>query len=268
MSYNCKNGDCKPPVYKVHKEMNRQKLPQTISTVLITGDPCISADSRRGHGNFARHSQNADGISDALVSDFKNPWVFFNFFKQDKLKILEWFQQKHLIKKVLTCKHCKSQCILSRRERSLDGYTFRCDSGTHEFSVRSESFFKKFRFSLADITLFIMNLLDGLTLKQNAIKIGIDYTNAAPRWAKIVRKIMAERVWREYFINDGTEYKFSHFVQCDESKFGRKVKANSGCPRGRCVWLAGLIERHTGRLLLLPVENRYPFISIVPGACN
>ena len=236
------------------------------SLVALSAPPKTVTERNR-HGNFARLSQRSDTNSPVKISEFKNPWIFFNFFQQQKKEIIKWFQDMKLLKNAVECKHCKSMCILSRRDRALDGYTYRCDSGNHEFSVRSESFFKNFRFSLADITMFIMNLLDGLTLKQNALKIGVEYSNAAPRRAKLVRTIMAERIWREYFCTNGSDYKFSHFVQCDESKFGRKVKANSGCPRGRCVWLAGLIERHTGRLLLLPVQNRYIYIFILPSSC-
>ena len=207
-------------------------------------------------GNFAKTNTGSLVVSETVFHDFKNPWIFHEFFKADKLAIITWFQNKNLLRKELICCHCNRSCQLCKRERSLDGFTFRCDSGQHEFSVRSDSFFANFRFSFADVVLFVLNLIDGLTLKQNARKVGLNYSHAAPIWAKLVRQVMAERVWCEYFGDSTRRYKFSEFIQCDESKFGRKVKANTGCPRGRCVWLMGLVETTTGRLLLLPVKNR------------
>ena len=207
-------------------------------------------------GNFSRQSQRQFCMSETNFRDFHNPWILQNFFGEDKQNVVEWFQKNNLLSREYLCTKCNSLCDLHKRKRSLDGCTFRCDNGMHEYSVRAHSFFKNFRYSLADIVLFIINLLDGFTLVQNARKIGMSYSNAAPRWAKLVRLIMAERIWQEYFCNNSDAYKMKDFVQCDESRFGRKVKANSGCPHGRCVWLAGLIETETGRLLLLPVKNR------------
>ena len=218
-------------------------------------DP-TSGSSVRWLGNYARHSQTTPDMATTTFKDFHNPWVVLNFFKEEKLSIVRWFQEKHLLAKQIACPTCGRPCTLNVRTRRVDGCTFRCDGGLHEYSVRVNSYFKNFRYSFADVLLFVFNLLDGLTLKQNALKIGLSYSNAAPRWAMLARLIMAERVWLEYFADNINTYTMSGFVQCDESRFGRKVKANTGCPRGRCVWMAGLIESETGRLLLLPVQNR------------
>lgn len=206
-------------------------------------------------GNYAKCSQENINIAEREFQSFVNPWLFHTFFASDKGDIINWFQVNGLLKSQLQCVNCNRECKLTKRARALDGYTYRCESGNHEFSLRSDSFFENFRFSLADIFLFMVNLVDGMTLKMNALKVGVNYRQAAPKWAKLVREVMADKVWREYFSGDAA-YKMSEFVQCDESKFGRKVKANTGCPRGRCVWLMGLIERNTGRLLLLPIKNR------------
>ena len=207
-------------------------------------------------GNFRRRTDINLQYNECEFKDFHNPWKFHDFFAGDKLKIIQWFQSKNILHNNLICSKCGRSCRLCRRNRNIDGYSFRCEGGHHETSVRTYSIFENFRFSLADVTLFILNLLDGMTLRDNSRKIGVNYKQAAPRWAKIVRYIMAERVWQEYFVTGGHAYKMSELVECDESKFGRKVKANSGCPRGRCVWLMGLVEKQTGRLLLLPVKNR------------
>lgn len=232
---------------------SKSKLCEHI-TQQVEAEKCTTVGARLG--NFYR-GRDGDVLSiDTACHEFSNPWLFHSFFNGAKLDIIKWFQAKKLLRTEMTCTKCGRPCILCKRERSLDGYSFRCDSGQHECSVRYGSFFNNFRFALGDVIMFLMNLLDGMTLKQNALKINLNYNQAAPRWAKLVRLVMAERVWAEYFTSDGTAYKLGDLVECDESKFGRKVKANSGCPRGRCVWLMGIVEKHSGRLLLLPIQNR------------
>ena len=207
-------------------------------------------------GNFSKHARRDSSQATIKFGDFRNPWTFYSFFSGSQLDILRWFQGINLLKSDLVCSVCDGVCRMSKRERNVDGYTYRCETGQHEFSVRSGSIFSNFHYSLGDVVMFILNLLQGDTLKQNAGKIGLNYKMAAPRWAKIIREVMAERVWNEYFATDTRVYKFSCYVQADESKFGRKVKHNTGSPRGRCVWLVGLFESDSGRLLLLPVVNR------------
>ena len=215
-----------------------------------------SSEGCKRLGNFHRGRDTALPNIDTACHEFDNPWVFHTFFNGDKLEIIRWFQAKKLLHSELNCVKCGRPCVLYRRDRALDGYTFRCDSGQHESSIRARSFFANFRFALGDVIMFMMNLLDGMTLVQNARKINVNYNQAAPRWAKLIRLVMAERVWSEYLTTDGSAYKLGRLVECDESKFGRKVKANSGCPRGRCVWIMGIVEKHSGRLLLLPIQNR------------
>ena len=51
--------------------------------------------------------------------------------------------------------------------------------------------------------------------------------------------------------------KFTGVVEIDESMFGRPVKYHKGNPNvGLKVWIVGLVERSSGRLLLLPVDDR------------
>ena len=224
----------------------------------LNSSSTLQGSSRGAHrlGNLARQKETNVYDNENEFSSFHNPWVFHEFFRGSMKNIILWFQAKNLIRTELVCSKCGSMCKMCRRERCLDGFSFRCESGRHEYSIRIDSLFENFRFSIADIILFLINLLDGMTLKQNAFKINVNYRQAAPRWAKIVRRVMANRVWLEYFATDGSAYKLRDLVECDESKFGRKIKANSGCPRGRCVWLMGLVEKKTGRLLLLPIKNR------------
>ncbi|XP_070203316.1 uncharacterized protein [Littorina saxatilis] len=50
--------------------------------------------------------------------------------------------------------------------------------------------------------------------------------------------------------------KFQGEIEIDESSFGRRVKQHRGRPLGMTVWVLGLDERATNRLILYPVEDR------------
>ena len=70
----------------------------------------------------------------------------------------------------------------------------------------------------------------------------------------MIRDIFAEYVWR-FVIQD--EMKLRGDVEIDESMFGRKCKYHRGNPHVGCkVWVVGLVERGSGRMILYPVENR------------
>ena len=57
------------------------------------------------------------------------------------------------------------------------------------------------------------------------------------------------------FLNESL--KFNGTIEIDESLFGRKVKAHRGNTHsGTRIWIVGLVERLTNRLILYPVEDR------------
>ena len=45
-------------------------------------------------------------------------------------------------------------------------------------------------------------------------------------------------------------------VEVDESCFGSRSKYNRGQQRGMKVWIVGLVERSSNRIILYPVDNR------------
>ena len=53
-----------------------------------------------------------------------------------------------------------------------------------------------------------------------------------------------------------SDVQLSQEVELDESLFGRKVKNGRGEPKGTRLWVFGITERHTGRILAFPVADR------------
>ena len=71
---------------------------------------------------------------------------------------------------------------------------------------------------LSDVIMFLTSFLDDVGLNIMAEIAGVNHSNAAPKWARNIRKFMVQFVWNGYF--NGTGLKLNIVVQVDESKFG------------------------------------------------
>ena len=71
------------------------------------------------------------------------------------------------------------------------------------------------------------------------------------QWAVYIREVLKEYV-QQYV----KTVKFEGIVEIDKSCFGRKVKHHRGNPRGNQLWVVGLVERSSNRIILYPVDNR------------
>ncbi|VDI29312.1 Hypothetical predicted protein [Mytilus galloprovincialis] len=79
----------------------------------------------------------------------------------------------------------------------------------------------------------------------------MDYKNTAVNWASYILEIFCEHVYREY-----SSTVLEGEVEIDDSLIGRKVKYNRGKPSGTIIWIFGLIERASHKLVIYPVDNR------------
>ncbi|CAG2225415.1 unnamed protein product [Mytilus edulis] len=50
--------------------------------------------------------------------------------------------------------------------------------------------------------------------------------------------------------------RFQGDVELDESLFGRKIKYNRGKPTGNRIWIFGMIERSSNKIVMYPVDSR------------
>ena len=79
----------------------------------------------------------------------------------------------------------------------------------------------------------------------------MDNKHTAVNWASYIRGIFCQYDFDTYnMMNSEGE------VEIDESLFGRKVKYNKGQPRGHRIWIFGIAERASNKIILYPVDNR------------
>ena len=120
--------------------------------------------------------------------------------------------------------------------------------------MSSHSYFDPFGLPLADVINFIKQYLDGHTLRKAATLTNINYGSTAVDWASYTRDIFMQYVYDEVIC---ARMMLSGVVEVDESLFGKRCKYHRGKPKtGIKVWIVGLIERRSNRMILYPVENR------------
>lgn len=217
----------------------------------------VDCDALFRYGNYHKSLQCSEN-TEVTLGDLNNPWLFFRLFTRPQKIIIEWLQDQKVIATQLVCNKCNLECVLTSRSKRLDKYTFRCPSKEHEYTIRKNSFFIHFRFHFQDVMVFLMGFLEELSLYRISEKSGINYSNAAPKWAMIIRKVMIQFVWNRYFTNNS--FKLSGIIQADESKFGHVRKNHRG--EKKCsndIWVFGLTCSRTDRTLLFPVEKRCVF---------
>lgn len=187
------------------------------------------------------------------VIDFDNPWNFHGLFMQPEPTVLAWLQDQGLIASSLECPKCQTDCYIANRSNRTDGKCFRCKNNrNHEYSIRKYSFFDRSHFAFQDIMMFIKTFLDGGTLLKCANFSGLDYKKTAVDWANFIRDL-----FRQYVNDTMSDLKFEDIVELDESLFGRKYKYHRGNPnKGTKVWIFGIIERSSNRIILYPVDKR------------
>ena len=104
---------------------------------------------------------------------------------------------------------------------------------------------------------FIKSFVDGESLQGMASDSGMDYRKSSVDWASFCREIAMEYVHRDV-LGRGADppMKLNGRIEIDESCFGSRTKYHRGQKRGLKVWVVGLIERSSNRIILYPVDNR------------
>ena len=119
-----------------------------------------------------------------------------------------------------------------------------------EFAIRTYSFFKKRHFTIPDTFQFIRRKL--LHIKLDCLQ-GCRNTTGV-QWGTSVRKICSEVIWNKIYKNPMI---LCGEIQIDESLFGRKVKYHKGnATKGMRVWIFGMIEVNSNKLIIYPVKDR------------
>ena len=104
-----------------------------------------------------------------------------------------------------------------------------------------------------DILEFMRTFIEGQSLLRCSQYSGLSYKNTSVDWANFIRDLFRIYVFEQII---ESQDKLSGIVEIDESLFGRKCKYQRGNRSGVKVWIFGLLERSTNRLLLFPVDDR------------
>ena len=127
----------------------------------------------------------------------------------------------------------------------------------HEIGLRKFSFFERSHFPFADLMQFMKCFVDGESLHRMSTNTGMDYKKVSVDWASFCRELAVEYLYR-YVLGRGHNppMKLRGDVEVDESCFGSRSKYNRGQKRGMKVWIVGLVERSSNRIIIYPVDNR------------
>ncbi|CAC5384063.1 unnamed protein product [Mytilus coruscus] len=79
----------------------------------------------------------------------------------------------------------------------------------------------------------------------------MEYKSTSVHLASYIREMFCEYIYTEYEI-----IRFQGDVELDESLFGRKIKYNRGKPTGNRIWIFGMIERSSNKIVMYPVDSR------------
>jgi len=191
-----------------------------------------------------------DRIDNITIRDFNNPFNRFTVLLRGREDIARWLMKEGLLADKAVCDRCQTDCRLSVRERTIDGLVWRC-SARHEVSVRRWSFFEKSHLHIPDVINFLITYAEGQSLWRCSQIAGVGYGSTAVDWGSFCRDLFAE-----YYVKHVRDEQFTGEVEIDESLFGRRTKYHRGDPRGLKVWIFGLVERHTNRLKVFPVDRR------------
>lgn len=194
-------------------------------------------------------------LKDICIDDVINPYNFSLLILSEQEDLIAWLQENRLLLYECKCEKCHLMCTTAVRSRESEGFTLRC-ANKHEVSIKKNSMFSRSHTLIRDTLVFVRSFMLKSSLRVCAQQAGIEYKSTAVGKAKRIRWL-----FKQYVIQDVTNaqspMKFTGVVEIDESLFGRKIKAHRGNPRGGDrIWILGLIERHSNRLILYPVEDR------------
>jgi len=110
------------------------------------------------------------------------------------------------------CDRCDVQCRLSVRDKSIDGYVWRCPQ-RHEISIRRNSFFSKSHLHIPDIINFVITYAEGQSLWKCAQAAGVGYGSTAVDWGNFCRDLFIE-----YYIRNIRDVKFQGEIENNQWK--------------------------------------------------
>ena len=189
------------------------------------------------------------------------PLVYGNNYEA----VIQYMQRKNLLSRQMTCSRCGSTMTFQKRTKrngSLDGYTWRCrDSQCRTMkTVRSGSFFEKSKILLDKWLLLIHHWTTDSKINITAATIGISRVSVM-QCNQFLREVCTTKLLQSPIVLGGA----GAVVQVDESLFSHKVKAHRGHPPNEQVWVFGIVDtRFQPALGYMRIVDRRDSATLLP----
>ena len=202
----------------------------------------------------------------------------FEFFElvREKDDLHEYLRSGGLLHREMTCK-CKKPMTLKVLSKTTDGYIWRCSDREcpKTKTIREGSIFKHKNILLRDLVmLFYMFCMDIQIFKAADFLQHVDRKSIQYFYGKLSKIASKEgstihinsdlritnresRTMENVITND------EGIIEIDESKFGRKRKANKGFNKVKRKWIVGLVQRGT-RLTAFKLVNDRSSATLIP----
>lgn len=178
---------------------------------------------------------------------------------KDNLTCIEWLMTKSVLKSDVFCLTCGATMVLTKKERNINSFVWRCrkrtavDAHDTERGILKDSFFEDARIPLRRLVMLIYEFGYETPVERASKKIGISL-HTTIRWFKKVRRLFSKKISQSQFLFGGE----TSIVQIDESKF-LKLKNNRGNPTGNMnlkLWAFGMYDTQYKYVFLKLVTNR------------
>ena len=166
---------------------------------------------------------------------------------------LKFLRSKQLLRNGVLCSNCNLWMNQISDNSKADGYFWRCNFCKSTKGVRQGSFFESQKLRLPVLLTILYLFANGISGSQASSMLESEcHSNSVYDWYNLYRDLMS-RSLLEIPVQLGG---IGKIVEIDESKWGRKRKYHVGRGTAYSQWIFGLIERGTGRVVLLTVRSR------------
>lgn len=171
----------------------------------------------------------------------------------DNDSTLKFLRYKQLLRNGMLCNHCDLWMSHITDNSKIDGYFWRCNSCKCTKGLRQGSFFESQKLRLSVLLTILYLFSNGVSGSQASLMLHSEcHPNSIYDWYNLYRDFMSKSLLETPVQLGGV----GKVVEIDESKWGRKQKNHVGRVAAYSQWIFGLIERGTGRVVLLTVRTR------------
>lgn len=166
---------------------------------------------------------------------------------------LKFLREQQVLRNGWLCDHCDLWMSQITDRSKVDGYFWRCNSCKRTKGVRVGSFFEEQKLKLSVLLTLLYLFSNGISGSQAASMLHNEvHSNSVYDWYNLYRDLMSKSLLEKPVQLGGID----KIVEIDESKWGRKHKYHRGKGTAYTQWIFGLVERGSGRIALLTVNNR------------